>query len=153
MIRFQDLTVADVMTPEPLCLPSDATLTEAEGILLAARVEEAPILDEEGLYRGTCSLADLLRARREAATVQTVGGLGGTSSPTCDGDLRLAQACQLMIRERAHRVVVVKEGRPIGLVSCVEAARVLACLEDLSHSRKTWSFKPFEEGVCPGESA
>jgi len=153
VIRFQDLTVADVMTPEPLCLPSDATLTEAEEVLLAAGIEEAPILDEGGLYRGSCSLRDLLSARRDGAGVRTVGGLTGKASPTCAGDLRLAQACQLMIRERAHRVVVVDEGRPIGLVSCVEAARVLACLEDLSHSRKSWTFKPFEEGACPGESA
>lgn len=153
MIRFQDLTVQDVMTPEPMCLPSDATLAEAEELLLDAGVEEAPILDEEGFYRGSCSLRKLLDARRKGTAAMTVGGLSGKVSPTCEGDLRLAQACQLMIRERSHRVVVVEEGRPVGLVSCVEAARVLACLEDLSHSRKTWTFKPFQEGVHPGESA
>tara|TARA_R110002072_G_scaffold87431_2_gene197344 strand:+ start:2081 stop:2506 length:426 start_codon:yes stop_codon:yes gene_type:complete len=141
------------MTPDPLCLPSDATLAEAEAILLEAGIEEAPILDEEGRFRGSCSLRSLLGARREGGGIRTVGGLGGKPSPTCSGELRLAQACQLMVRERAYRVVVVEDGRPVGLVSCVEAARVLACLEDLSHSRKTWSFKPFQEGVCHGESA
>lgn len=153
MIRFQDLTVQDVMTPSPVCLSSDVTLFEAEDILLAAGIEEAPILDEEGAYRGSCSLRKLLEARRAGGPPLTVGALNGKVSPTCSGQLRLAQACQLMIRERAHRVVVVEEGRPVGMVSAVEAARVLACLEDLSSSRKTWSFKPFEEGVHPGESA
>ena len=153
MIRFQDLTVKDVMTPDPLCLPSDATLAEAETVLLDAGIDEAPILDEEGGYRGSCSLRKLLEARRSGGSVQTVGGLTGKSSPTCSDELRLAQACQLMIRERSQRLVVVKEGRPVGIVSCVEAARVLACLEDLSHSRKTWTFRPFEEGASHGESA
>lgn len=153
MIRFQDLTVKDVMTPDPICLPSDATFAEAEAILLEAEIEEAPILGEEGEYRGSCSLRDLLLARRSGDGPRTVGSLQGGGSPTCSGSLRLAQACQLMIRERAHRVVVVEDQRPIGLVSCVEAARVLACLEDLSHSRKSWTFKPFEEGLPTEESA
>jgi CBS domain-containing protein len=153
VIRFQDLTVKDVMIPEPICLPSDATLAEAEGVLLDAGIEEAPILDEAGKFRGSCSLRQLLDARRTGANVGTVGGLGGHVSPTCESSLRLAQACQLMIRKHSRHVVVVEDGKPIGLVSCVEAARVLACLEDLSHSRKTWTFKPFEEGTHPGESA
>ncbi|MBL4844591.1 MAG: CBS domain-containing protein [Planctomycetes bacterium] len=153
MIRFQDLTACDVMTPNPLCLDSDATLTEAEELLLSAGVDEAPIVGDSGEYLGSCSVRDLLLARRERNGARTVGGLPKRATPTCSGSLRLAQACQLMIRERSRRIVVVAGGRPVGIVSCTEAARVLACLEDLSHARKPWNFTPFEEGTHPEESA
>lgn len=149
MIRFQDLTVCDVMTTDPICLSSDTTLEEAEVLLLEAGIDEAPIIGDSGEYQGSCSVRDLLRARREGSGPRTVGGLGSPPTPSCSGSLRLAQACQLMIREHSRRLIVVVEGRPVGVVSSVEAARVLACLEDLSHERKPWNFKPFQEGSSP----
>ena len=133
MIRFQDLLVSDVMTADPVSLPSDATLAEAEALLLERGLEAAPVIDDEGLYLGSCGLRLLLEARRAGLPkARTVGCLELEREHVCGAELRLAQACQQMIRERAHRLVVVEGARPIGVVSSVEAARVLACLEDMS---------------------
>lgn len=138
MIRFQDLTVADVMTPDPVCLPADATLGEAERLFLDTGLEEAPVTDDEGRYLGSCGLRHLLAVRcASGASPRTVGGLELRPGPICDAEIRLAQACQHMIRERAHRLIVLDDQeRPIGVVSSVEAARVFACVEDMSNARR-----------------
>lgn len=136
MIRFQDLLVSDVMTADPITLPSDATLAEAEVLLLDKGLEAAPVVDDEGVYLGSCGMRLLLQARRDALPkARTVGCLELEREHVCTADLRLAQACQQMIRERAHRLVVVEGERPVGVVSSVEAARVLACLEDMGAQR------------------
>lgn len=153
MIRFQDLCVADVMTREPVCLSEETTLFEAEELLLGRELEAAPVLDRDGLFQGSCGIRTLLQARRAASPdEQSVGGLELELGRTCEPSLRLAQACQQMIREHAHRLVVLEEGRPIGIVSSIEAARVLACLEDLSQRQTSDRLRAALDPSSPEEA-
>ncbi len=54
------LTVADVMTPQPLSLTADLGLTESIEALNARAVRRAPVLDRDGALVGIVTLDDLL---------------------------------------------------------------------------------------------
>jgi predicted transcriptional regulator len=141
MIRFNDLQVKDVMSNEVLCLPTDATLSEAEASLLEAGFEGAPVVDDDGCYLGTLGLLELTRARADAS-IRTVGAAMRTDEPTCSETLALAEACQLLVKSRAHRCVVLRDRRPCGVVTGIDAARVLACLHDQGEG---WTFQPIDD--------
>ncbi|MGE0710605.1 MAG: CBS domain-containing protein [Planctomycetota bacterium] len=147
MIRYQDLRVKDVLSGPPRTYPADATLDEAEEALLLEdpSCEGVLVVDDDGNFLGSITLCDLVRARRERSA-RTVGGAMHRDVPTCGPDERLARACQLMIRGRSHRCVVLDGRRPLGAVTVTDAARVMACLEDLSRRGPVrHTFKPFEE--------
>lgn len=146
MIRYQDLTVADVMTPNPVCLSNDLSVAEAEARLLEISSEGAPVVDGAGRFLGVVTLARLTAARHAGSSfVDAIR----EDAPTCKKEVSFGQACQHLVRARAHRCVVVDEDEhPIGIVTGVDAARVLACLEDLAGKHKQWTFRPMNEGAA-----
>lgn len=145
MIRYQDLTVADVMTPNPVCLSNDLSVTEAETRLLEISSEGAPVVDGTGRFLGVVTLARLTAVRHAGGSFADAIR---EDAPTCLKDVSFGQACQLLVRARAHRCVVLDEDeRPLGIVTGVDAARVLACLEDLAGKHKQWTFTPLSEGA------
>lgn len=56
------LTVADVMTPHPLCVQADAEITEVMAMLASRGVRRAPVVDRAGTLIGIVTLDDLLLA-------------------------------------------------------------------------------------------
>lgn len=144
----RDLRVADVMTPLPDVLDADRTLAEAGGLLARQRrVSGLPVVDRGGRALGVLSFRDLLvrlepllrtGARLDAAELQ---GLGATRvrehllrpAAVCRPEEHLGDACQRMVRERVHRLVVVESSRRVtGILSAIDVVRALACLAALA---------------------
>jgi CBS domain-containing protein len=59
---------ADLMTPEPVTIPVDATLTEAIRLLVDRRISAAPVVDGSGRAIGVVSRSDIVEHDREAVT-------------------------------------------------------------------------------------
>src|SRR5262245_53105922 len=57
-------TVADVMTPDVICVPPWAALQEIERILVKYRVRAVPVVDGAHRLLGAVSEVDLVRARK-----------------------------------------------------------------------------------------
>jgi CBS domain-containing protein len=55
------LTAADVMTPEPLTMPSDAGLLELTERMDVEGVRRVPVVDDNGVIVGIVTLDDLVR--------------------------------------------------------------------------------------------
>jgi CBS domain-containing protein len=70
------LTVGDVMTRQPLCIRSDAELSEAIATLASRAVRRAPVIDAGGALIGIVTLDDLL-----PAIAQQVRELADTVTP------------------------------------------------------------------------
>lgn len=56
------LTVADVMTPHPLCVPADTEIAEALALLASRAVRRAPVIDGAGNLVGILTIDDLVPA-------------------------------------------------------------------------------------------
>lgn len=140
MIRVQDLRVRDVMSDAVLTFHCNTPVELARERLKAAGFLGAPVVDDENGYLGTISLIDLLEPRE--GKDPTLREAMRADAPTCQEDQELAIACQRMVRKRAHSCVVLRERVPCGVVSAIDAARVLACLREQPGG---WAFEPIVE--------
>jgi len=70
------LTVADVMTPDPLCVDSDTQLAEAIAAMASRAVRRAPVIDRVKGLVGIVTLDDLL-----PAIAQQLKELAATAAP------------------------------------------------------------------------
>lgn len=57
----ETLTAADVMTPEPLTMPSDAGVLELTERMATAAVRRVPVVDDNGVIVGIVTLDDVVR--------------------------------------------------------------------------------------------
>jgi CBS domain-containing protein len=61
-------TAEELMTPNPRCIPEDASLAEAIALLTDRGLNAAPVIDEAGHPRGVISRDDILIHERERLT-------------------------------------------------------------------------------------
>jgi len=64
-LALKAVTAADLMTPEPVTIPDDATLKEAILLLVDRRISAAPVVDGTGRAIGVISRSDIVERDRE----------------------------------------------------------------------------------------
>jgi CBS domain-containing protein len=129
--RRWPLRVRDVMTPDPLVLDPGLPLKSAALLLFYAEVSGAPVVAADGSLVGVLSERDLLakeaperfgfgraaadeQRRREATTV--ADACSRPAAVTIP-DARLADAARELLDRDISRLVVIDEGRVVGIVS------------------------------------
>lgn len=131
----EDLRVADLMTLDPVTVPVDASIEEAEALLRSYRITGLPVVDERDHLVGVISQTDLLylalpsvRALiRHRKSGIRVGEVMSTPPVMVDASATLAEAARLMQRDRLHRLVVVGDaGRPIGVLTAMDFVSLAA---------------------------
>lgn len=135
------MQVQEVMTHTPGCLTADTTLVEAYAWLMAEGVRGAPVLDEEGgELIGVVSTSDLLAALASVLDPQgdveagalleardtLVRDLAEQPAVTCPASVELEEACRLMLKKRVRRLVVVTEGKVVGVLSATDVVYAYA---------------------------
>jgi CBS domain-containing protein len=118
-------TVRDVMTIDPIALPSDTTLQEAAARMRDADIGDVLVLDDNDQLRGIVTDRDI-----------TVRGIAEGRDPNqtriidlCSADLvtaspsdNLQDAAQRMREAAIRRLPVVENGRPVGIVALGDLA-------------------------------
>ncbi|HUG47430.1 MAG TPA: CBS domain-containing protein [Candidatus Limnocylindria bacterium] len=129
----EPLTVAQLMTPEPIVVGEGAEVESAVRLLEEHEVSGLPVVDEDGLLVGVISQSDVVRARAVPHLWSRWHGLRVRHlmhAPvlTADGSMTIEEAAQLMESAHVHRLVVVGEDqlRPVGIVSTSDLVRALA---------------------------
>ena len=141
-----DLTAADLMTHDLICLPHEMTMKEAARLLLQNRISGAPVVDNEGQCIGVISAIDFVALTKkngdkhapcvgctewevvvemmpEDEIVQFM-----TSDPVMvSPSTAMCKLARQMVDAHIHRVIVVDaENRPIGIVSSTDLLAALA---------------------------
>lgn len=105
----KDLTVADLMTRNPITAPMGVSLAEAKDLLRKHKIEKLPIVDEKGLLKGLITLTDILkREKNPDACIDEKGQLRvaaavGTGADTLDRADALVQAgVDMIVVDTAH---------------------------------------------------
>ena len=130
-----DLTVADLMTIDPIVIGVDAALEDAERLMRECHVSGLPVVDEHGGLAGVISQTDVLEdggmpmallLRRKPSGLR-VGELMTSPAVTVELTAPLVEAARLMRDNRIHRVVAVDErGRPVGVLSASDFVALYA---------------------------
>ncbi|WP_312720881.1 DUF294 nucleotidyltransferase-like domain-containing protein [Mobilicoccus sp.] len=114
-------TVAEVMTPEPLTLPSDALAFEALLEMLGRDIHHLPVIDPDGRPLGLVTNTDLVRLERSSPLylVQDVGRQR-TTAGLANVAARIPSIVDLLVTQDA---------------SAGDISRVISALADAIHRR------------------
>jgi CBS domain-containing protein len=148
------MNVSDVMTPDVLSVSPDASVAAAVQLMLEKRISGLPVIDGHGNLVGIVTEGDFLRraetntGRRRPRWIEFFMGPGRLSDEyvrfsgrqVCDvmtrevqtvpPDATLEQAVRLMERHRIKRVVVVDQGKVVGIVT---RANLLHAMASFAH--------------------
>jgi CBS domain-containing protein len=130
-----ELTVADLMTLDPVVIDVDAPLEEAERSMRDRHISGLPVVDEHGALVGVISQTDVLEdggaplailLRRKPSGLR-VGELMSSPAVTVALTAPLIEAARVMRDNRIHRVVAVDEGgRPVGVLAASDFVALYA---------------------------
>lgn len=128
-----EITVAQLMTPDPIVIDELATVDEAVRVLEENEISGLPVVDRDGMLLGVISQTDIVRARAVGHLWHRWPGLRvrhlmHSPALTADRSMSLEEAAQLMERAHVHRLVVVDGDQltPVGLISTSDLVRALA---------------------------
>jgi predicted transcriptional regulator len=135
-----DLPVSAFMSEEVIFARLDTPLDEVRRTLERWKISAVPVLDDAGMLRGILSTKDLLRQiRRDIArqdddgaslhVARTASALMRTAVLTVDERTCIGRAATEMLRHRVHRLVVVRDGRPSGILSTSDVMAAIAMAE------------------------
>jgi CBS domain-containing protein len=126
MTAFEDARVADAMHPGVIFCPPDASLRTAAAIMATNRVHAVLVTAGGEAPVGIVSERRLVEAAGPDADELTVASLAEDPDTIfADEPLRLATAV-MTDRGVSHLVVVDAGGRPLGMLSALDIASVLA---------------------------
>lgn len=122
-------TVSDVMSHAIVTCPPDTSLQAAARAMTERHSRSIVVVDEHGRAVGVITGNDLLCLYAPGQPAATVADL--MSPPiTCEADLPLAAAADLIISHEVHRLVVTDashpSGGPIGVVSTADIVAEMA---------------------------
>lgn len=129
------LSVADVMTLDPVVVGVDAPVEDAERLMRERRVSGLPVVDRRGAVVGVISQTDVLDdggipmallLRRKPSGLR-VGELMTSPAVVVGMTTALVEAARLMRDQRIHRVVAIDDdGRPIGILAASDFVALYA---------------------------
>jgi len=115
---FRGLTAQDLMSTPVTCLQRNTPVADAADLLLCRKVSSAPVVNPDGSLAGIVAERDIMEA---------LGISDGWSAPV-ERFMRTAVIqyepatpafviFDFLCRVQIHRVVIVREGQPVGLIS------------------------------------
>jgi CBS domain-containing protein len=112
-------TVADVMARDVLTVEPSATIGEAAEKMIAAGVGAVVVMEDMVRIIGIVTERDILRAvaQRARAAEARVRQWMTASVVTIEPDVTIDEAAKIMFTRNFRHLPVVKDGRPLGIVS------------------------------------
>jgi CBS domain-containing protein len=130
---LEKATVADAMRTGVMSCPPDLPAAVVARMMATHHIHAVvvegihhdPVHGEE-LRWGVVSDMDLLRAARAGVEELTAGDIAASEPVTVEPSLSLDEAIRLMAEHEAAHLIVVARGRPVGILSTLDIAGVLA---------------------------
>lgn len=137
------LRISEIMTRDLIVAAPDMSLQDAMEILAERHVGAVPVV-EGGAVVGVFSATDLLsyiaelseetpslsftRRRKRTSDLQdaTVGDLMTRKVHSLPPEASVDEAAWLMSEKKVHRILVVKDDAPVGIVSALDVAKAVA---------------------------
>ena len=152
MFDASNLTAADVMTRDVITARPDDTLRRAAQLMLKRAVSGLPVIDAVGRVVGLVSEADLVRpddaaeqrfhrwldilAEGQELSADLVATIDAGNRPvarvmrtdpiTIAEDTPLREVANLVGRDNVRRVLVIREGKLVGIIARRDLVRALA---------------------------
>ncbi len=132
-LELGDTTVGAVMTTSPTVIRDDAPIATARAMMKNHGISRLPVVDAKGSLVGIISASDIVKKamavprqrERNRDTVEykvaymstPVKSIMSKKVVTCSPDHKLKEAMKKMLQNDIRLIPVMKEGRPIGLIT------------------------------------
>lgn len=156
---MRPITAADVMNPRVLTVRADMSVREAARYLVEHEITGAPVEGEDGSLVGVVSVVDVTEAASEGLSAAAYHGRPGFFSrpqerPLSPRDLEqledreltveeimtpeiftvaedtpVSEVARRMLRDHLHRLLVVRDDKPVGMVSTSDLLGLLVDVE------------------------
>lgn len=118
------LLVSDVMTTDPVTIPSGASVREAAGLMRDHNIGDLLVVDTdtlEGIVTDRDIVVRAVALGRDPEQV-TVGEVASRAPVSIRADQHAHEAVDKMRKHSVHRLPVLDHGRPVGIVSIGDLA-------------------------------
>lgn len=145
------LTARDIMTPNPITIGPESSVTQAVKILLEKRFNGLPVVDENGALLGVLCQSDLVAQQKnpdapslfsildgfipfglkqaekdlKKITALTAGDAMTKAPVTLKPDTPLAEIASLMVKAKYYSLPVLENGRVIGIIGKEDILRTV----------------------------
>ncbi len=115
---FRNVAAKHVMTPLVACLPKGETLGRATEFFLRTRINSMPVIDDQGEMVGILSEKDLMaNIVSSASWNDSVDQIMKPNVVSYSEDTPVRTIYEFLCRVTIRRVVIVKDGKPTGVIS------------------------------------
>lgn len=123
--NYEQLTVADLMTPSPETAGPKATLAEVQSTMDLSSIRHLPVTDAGGHVIGILSHRDLLRAIADYELSAPIGGLMTKDTLCVQPDARLCEASALLLDHKIGALPVVDDNEQlVGIITETDFVRL-----------------------------
>ena len=130
---LENATVGDAMRTGVMSCEPDLPAETAARMMATHHIHSVVVegihrdpVDGERLTWGVVSDMDPLHAARTGIDDLTVGEIAATEPVTVEASLALSEALRLMEEHETAHLIVADQGRPVGILSTLDIAGVLA---------------------------
>ncbi len=110
----------EIMSSPPVTIGPDSSVIELAALLSMHRISGVLVVDEQGILCGVATEADVIeRPGERVFEVMTANAAVVTE------DAPLEQIADLFVRHRIKRVPVVRDQKPVGVVSRADIVRAI----------------------------
>lgn len=121
--RLLTLRVSDVMTKDVVVTRQSDTIAEALELFTSRDVSAAPVVDDQGRCVGVLSVVDF--AGHDAPAEQTVAERMTRVVQSVSSGNSLLAAARAMCSHHVHRLPVLDDNQPVGVISTMDVVAAL----------------------------
>ena len=112
---MRPITAGDLMNPEILTVKEEMSVEEAAAFLTEHEITGAPVENSKGDLVGVISVVDI--AAGSFSGSRSVAELMTDDIQSVPEEAMVSEVASLMLEDHLHRVLVVRDDQPVGIVS------------------------------------
>jgi CBS domain-containing protein len=143
--QLDQISVSDVMSPQPLTIPESEGVEKARAIMRDLDVRTIPVVDSEGRLTGVLGVKEIMdyygkeRGQRRSSTGGpgdtvdlsiSVGSLMNAPAVSIGVESHMADVVSLMADNHISSVVVIEEESPVGIVTHMDVLELVASYQE-----------------------
>ena len=110
----------EIMSSPPITIGPDASVIELAGLLSKHHISGVPVVDDQGRLLGVASEADVIERPGDRVCEVMTSSVATVAEVT-----PVEEIAECFVRHRVKRVPVVRDGRPVGVVSRADIVRAI----------------------------